>query len=217
MFDFPTCNQKWVYSFFALQIPKCASSSIQLIVGDRNLVFKHQDLIEARFGKHPLYKGVFNRRHVIPEHLFSVFRNQVWEFMSFCVVRNPIERVVSSYYFGREKKLHGVYGLRKDTSLDEYIRWLYENRKSKNILILLPQTTWSHNSIFPVEILRFENLQESWKNMLKKYQIQGLSDSLPHENQSQHGNWREEISAENLKMILDFTQKDTILYPELYA
>lgn len=216
-FDLPICNQKWVHSFFFLQIPKCASSSIHSVCGERNLIHKHRGLIEARFGKHPLYKGIFDRRHIVPEHLFQIFNGQVWEFMSFCVVRNPIRRVISSYYFGREKKLHGVYGLKEDTSLDEYIRWLYENRKSKNILILLPQIAWADNGIFPVEILRFENLQKDWKSLLLKYQIQGLPDSLPHENKSQHGDWREEISAESLKLILDFTQEDRILYPELYV
>ncbi len=179
VFDLPVCQQKWVYSFFALQIPKCASSSIQAATGERNLVHKHRGLIDARFGKHPLYKGVFDRRHIIPEHLFQIFKGQVWEFLSFCVVRNPIERVISSYYFGREKKLHGVYGLSETMTLDEYVRWLYNNRKRRDILILLPQTTWAKNSIFPVEILRFERLQQDWADFLKKHRIQGLPAEIP--------------------------------------
>ncbi|MBV6513619.1 MAG: hypothetical protein FMNOHCHN_03154 [Ignavibacteriaceae bacterium] len=128
-----------------------------------------------------------------------------------------MERILSSFYFGNQNKLNHVYGLRDGTTLSEYVKWLYNNRHRKDILILLPQTTWADNKIFPVEILRFERLKQDWADLLQKYQIQGLPDFLPHENQSQHKDWREEISGENLKMILDFTQEDRILYPELYV
>lgn len=204
----PTCQQKWIWSFFALQIPKCGTTSIQKACGQRNLVEKHRSLIENKYQNHPLYRGVFDMRHALPEHIISIFGRQVFEFFSFCCVRHPIERIISSFYFGREKKLHFAYGLPESTTLDEYIKWLYKNKNNKNILILLPQKTWSHNGIFPVEILRFEKLQESWKNMLKKYQIKDLPLTLPHENKSQHKDWREEISGENLKMVLDIYEKD---------
>lgn len=199
-----------------LQVPKCATTSISKAIGQRNLIEKHRKLIEEKYQKHPLYRGVFDVRHVLPVHCASIFGRQVLEFFSFCCVRQPIERIVSSYYFGREKKLHSVYGLPENTTLDSYIDWLYVNRKRKDVLILLPQTTWSHNNIFPVEVLKFEKLKESWAEMLKKHQINGLPP-LPHENKSQHKDWREEISGENLKKVLDFTYEDARLYPELYA
>lgn len=211
----PVCQQKWIHSMFFLSIPKTASTSVSSCLGDRNLIHKHRGLIQQRFGKHPLYRGVFDLRHLIPLHIENVFGRQVLEFFSFCCVRQPIERIVSSYYFGREKKLHSVYGLPENTTLDSYIDWLYANRHRKDILILLPQTTWTHNNVFPVEILRFENLSESWPEMLTKYQISNLPP-LPHENKSQHKDWREEISGESLKKVLDFTFEDCKLYPELY-
>ncbi len=213
----PVCQQKWVYSFFAFQIPKTASSSIQAAVGDRNLIFKHRGLIVQKFAKHPLYRGIFDTRHLLPQHCVEVFGRHVFEFFSFCCVRNPAERILSSFSFGKAKELWKVYdGLSSNTTFSEYVKWLHKNRHRKDILILLPQVTWADNKIFPVEILRFESLQENWRDMLKKHQINSLPDSLPHENKSQHGDWREEISAENLKMILDFTAEDYILYPELY-
>ena len=211
----PVCQQKWVYSFFFLQVPKTATTSISSICGERNLVEKHRRLVQDRFGKHPLYRGVFDVRHCLPEHLFSIFKGQVWEFLSFCVVRNPIQRLISSYYFGREKKLHKVYGLPESTTLDEYVRWLYNNKKRRDILILLPQVTWAKNSIFPVEILRFENLQQSWADFLQKYKIQGLPAEIPWENKTKDKQ-KLELTGESLKMTLDFTFEDHILYPELY-
>lgn len=211
----PVCQQKWVYSFFFLQVPKTATTSISSICGERNLVEKHRRLVQDRFGKHPLYRGIFDIRHCTPEHLFQIFKGQVWEFLSFCVIRDPIQRLISSYYFGREKKLHGVYGLPESTTLDEYVRWLYNNKKRRDILILLPQKTWAANNIFPVEILRFETLQQSWADFLNKHQIQGLPAEIPWENKTKDKK-NEDLSAESLKMALDFTFEDHILYPELY-
>ncbi len=216
MFDsLPVCQQKWVYSFFFLQVPKTATTSISSICGERNLVEKHRGLIQDRFAKHPLYRGIFDIRHALPEHLYAIFKSQVWEFLSFCFVRNPIERIVSSYYFGNQNHLNYVYGLLDNISLDGYVQWLYENRRRKDVLILLPQVTWAKNNIFPVEILRFENLSKNWADFVKKHKI-NLPTTLPHENKSQHKDWREELSAESLKMVLDFTFEDAILYPELY-
>ena len=216
MFDsLPACKQKWIYSMFALQIPKTATTSIQSASGERNLIYKHRGLIAEKFGKHPLYRGVFDPRHLIPQHVLEIFGKQVFEFLSFCVIRDPIQRIISSYFFGREKKLHFAYGLPENTTFDEYIRWLYKNKNDKNILILLPQNTWANNGIFPVEILRFENLQQEWKNFLQKHQIKGLPETLPWENKTKNKE-KMELSAENLKMLLDFTAEDRILYPELY-
>lgn len=218
MFDcIPTCQQKWIHSMIALQIPKTATSSVSLALKDRNLIHKHRGLLQERFAKHPLYRGVFNVRHAVPSHLAQIFGRKFFDFFSFAVVRHPIERLISSYYFGKQKKLWSVYGLQESTTLDQYISWLYDNKNSQNILILLPQTTWAANKDFPItKVLKFENLAEDWKNMLAEYKIAGLPDSLPHENKSQHKDWREEISAESLKKALDFTQKDRIFYPEFY-
>lgn len=212
----PVCQQKWIHSMFFLSIPKTASTSISSCLGDRNLIHKHRGLIQQRFGKHPLYRGVFDLRHLIPPHIENVFGRQVLEFFSFCVIRNPAERILSSFAFGKAKELWKVYdGLSSNTTLTEYIDWLYKNRHRKDILILLPQTTWAHNNVFPVEVLRFENLSNSWQSMLEKHQIKGLPP-LPHENKSQHKDYREEISGESLKKVLDFTFEDCKLYPELY-
>ena len=45
----------------------------------------------------------------------------------------------------------------------------------QDVLILKPQTTWTHSSVFrPTEILKLEELDKSWPKMLKDYNIQGL-------------------------------------------
>lgn len=194
VFDFlPEAKKKWVYSFFALQIPKCASSSIQKVCGERNLIYKHRGLIVEKFAKHPLYRGIFDTRHLIPEHLYSIFGKQVYDYFSFAVVREPIARLVSSWQFGKDKRLGKVYGLSDDTSFSEYVDFLHnaflEGRT--DILILRPQTEWTHNSVFrPTTVIRYENLNLEWANMLEEHKIEGLPTELPWENRSE----KEEIS-----------------------
>lgn len=212
-FDFiPEAKSKWVYSFIALQIPKCASSSIAACVGDRNLIQKHKGLIAEKFGRTPLYKGVFDTRHLLPSDIFAVFGRQVYDYFSFAVVREPIDRLVSSWKFGKKMKLGYLYGFSQGCSFSEYVDFLYESWENgrKDILILRPQTDWTHNSVFhPTTIIRYENLNSEWANMLEEYKIEGLPMELPWENRSE----KEEvtISAATRKLILTIYQKDEIL------
>jgi len=211
MFDaLPTAKRHWVYSMFFLEIPKSASSSLHNLLGERNLLKKHKGLIHNKFSSHPLFKGHFDTRHATPEMIRSVFSNQVNEFFSFAVIRSPIDRLASSYSFGKENRLWKLYDLPENISADSYIDWLYKSKKEKrqDILILLPQTTWTHSSIFrPTEVLRFENLQENWKSLLKKYDIKGLSETIPHLNASKRV--KEQIfSKESLSKIREIYRTD---------
>lgn len=178
MFDvIPLCEQKWVHSCIALQIPKSASTSISRCIGERNLVQKHHGLFQSTFGKNPLYKGVFDTRHVSPPEVFRIFGPQVFDYFSFAITRNPFERISSAWRFGRKMKLHGVYGLPEDCSFEQFVDFLYESWEAGrgDILILKPQTCWTHSSAFqPTEILKLEELEKSWPRMLKTYGIEGL-------------------------------------------
>ena len=172
-----TCENKWIHSLIALQIPKTASTSVSRCLRNRNLIEKHRGLFQETFGRNPLYKGVFDVRHAIPEHVFNILGRQVFDYFSFTIVRNPWWRVESAYLFGRKMKLHGVYGLPEDCSFKQFVDFLYESWEAnrQDVLILKPQTTWTHSAAFrPTEILRLEELEKSWPQMLKTYGIQGL-------------------------------------------
>lgn len=172
-----TCESKWIHSLIALQIPKTASTSISHCLGNRNLIEKHRGLFQETFGRNPLYKGIFDLRHCVPKHIFSILGRQVYDYFSFAVVRNPFQRIESAYLFGRKMKLHEVYGLPEDCLFEQFVDFLYESWEAnrQDVLILKPQTTWTHSSVFrPTEILKLEELDKSWPKMLKTYEIRGL-------------------------------------------
>ena len=218
MFDsLPTTDKQWVHSMIALQIPKTASTSLNTLIRGRNLLEKHKVLLYNKFSNHPLFRNHFDVRHATPEMLFSAFGRQVFDFFSFAVVRDPIQRLASSYSFGKENQLWKLYDLSENISADSYIDWLYKSKKDgrQDILILLPQTTWVNSSIFkPTETLRFEELSKNWKAMLEKHDIKGLPYELPHLNASKRQ--KEQIfSEESLSKIRDVYSKDyDLLYPD---
>ena len=221
MFDgIKPCENKWIHSFVSLQIPKTASTSISKCCGDRNLIQKHRSLFWATFGKNPLYRGVFDIRHAIPEHIISILGRQVYDYFSFAVVRNPYKRIDSAYLFGKKMKMHNIYGLSENCSFDEFVDFLYESwlEERQDILVLKPQTSWTHSSIFrPTRILRMEELEKEWPQMLKDYDIKGLPP-LTRENvvdRSQPLNWSKES---RLKVAAIFEEEfDLLKYSKTFS
>lgn len=204
----PTAKRHWIYSMIALQIPKTASSSIAKCLSERNLLEKHKGLIHNRFSLDPLYRGVFDTRHLIPQHIYSIFGRQVFDFFSFAVIRNPVERLKSAFFFGKQNDLWKVYGLSPEITPDKFIAWLWESRKRQDILILLEQSTWTKSEIFrPTEIIKFENLNESWRLMIEKHNIEGISKILSHENKSDRPN-EQVFSDVSLRIIEELYAKD---------
>ena len=189
MFDgLPECQQKWIHSMLFLSIPKTASTSITSCLKDRNLIEKHRNLIQDRFGKHPLYRGVFDVRHLLLFQCFEVFRTQMYDFFSFAVKRNPFSRLESAFSFGKRMELAKLYGLKQASSFEEFVNFLFEAWESgrQDILILREQAEWIFYENFRVtEVLSFEEIQKDWAKMLKNYSINSLPMEIPWENRSE--------------------------------
>lgn len=188
MFDaLPTAKHHWIYSMVSLQIPKTGSTSISKSLGQRSIFEKHKQLITQKFGRHPLYKGVFDLRHITPEHAYTIFGDKIRGFFSFAVKREPFSRTESAFLFGKKNKLGMIYGLDQDCSFEQFINFLFEKweQKAQDVLILRRETEWTHSMVFrPTTILSFENLDSDWAKMLKDHHIDGLPNKLPRENVS---------------------------------
>jgi hypothetical protein len=210
----PAAKDKWVWSMIFLRIPKCASSSIISCLKDRNLVWKHRGLFAQKLQKLPIYKGIFDTTHASPSECYQILGKQVFDYFSFTVVREPIQRLISAFFFGKQKKLWPIYNLSENCSFEEFVDFLYRAKEDgrNDILILRPQVDWADSKLFkPTVILKFEELQKGWQKMIEDYEIKELPLELPWENRSAKETIN--ISAATKKLILTIYEKDRILYP----
>ena len=111
-------------------------------------------------------------------------REKEWNptYTFFCIKRHPIDRALSSYYYGRCEKsywhnstnLHPDYNLLKNSSFDECVE-LLQARKLRH-QGWRPQHVWSceNNNIQADHVLRFENLEEDFQNFCSELDIPDL-------------------------------------------
>lgn len=104
------------------------------------------------------------------------------DFLSFCVIRNPYERLVSDYNMCKRYSSRFVKNI---SSFKEFVFWLKKNFKTaldneeKNHFLIshyLPQCKFAHiNNKCQVDfVMRFENLQEDWKKLCDLLKINSL-------------------------------------------
>jgi hypothetical protein len=126
-----------------------------------------------------------NRQHFtysILNHFDMIDDEMLDSCICFTVIRNPIDRLVSEYFW---LKRH------KKTTFKNFVtnEYLPKYRKAKNDIIkqhrhahFFPQYVYECD--FISDYLTFENLQEDWKIFIDKYDL-NLPDVLPHEKKSQ--------------------------------
>jgi len=138
-----------------IHIPKNAGSSIIKKLGIEN-IFIDKPLTEYK--KH--------------------YENYWSDYTKFAVVRDPIDRFISSYKFARMKESgwfsatgqegldkHNHYEICNQMNINEYLEYLYKNKAEWNIWNI-PQTFFIQNKNGEIEldyILRYENLIEDLK------------------------------------------------------
>ena len=88
-------NQRWILHVLFLRIPKNASSSMMQLLGNYNLIKKHEQKFISQADK-KVYKGWFDPTHATQEEVYKVLREDARKSFSFCIVRNPCLRLVFS-------------------------------------------------------------------------------------------------------------------------
>jgi hypothetical protein len=103
-------------------------------------------------------------------------------YTSFCIKRHPIDRALSSYYYGRCKKsywhnssnLHPDYTILKNSSFDECVELLRGGKLRHQGWS--PQHVWSceNNNLQVDYVLRFENLEEDFQGFCRELEIPNM-------------------------------------------
>ena len=191
------------YKFVFIAIPKTGSTTIRKVldqysdvisVGDRNSPYIHHT---------SAYK--------LKKHFEEVGWN--WdEYFKFAFVRNPWDRLVSSFNYQKkvvhEKEKYGI----DNPNYEDYKRFTKDNNFSSwmnpplkmgpNFKALVDES----NNFLMDFIGKFENLQEDFNTICDKIEIP--QQKLPHKNKTNHKHYTEYYDEETRQLVAKKFAKD---------
>lgn len=170
------------------RIPKNAGTSICDHLSHVNLLNFHKRDLREKF-KNPTY--------IKPDEFKnSLVGDNLRNYFSFCVVRNPWDRVVSAYFSGS-----------KDNSFSDFCK-----KGAKNYFGIGKQIDWTVGKYPPSQILHFENLRYEFSEMIKKHRILNVYFDLPCKNKTEHKHYSEYYDSETESIVADVFKEDIDLF-----
>ncbi|PHS71719.1 MAG: hypothetical protein COB22_06860 [Cycloclasticus sp.] len=178
-------KHSYLDEFVFIHINKTGGSSIEKAL---NIPFEHKTALEksAEIGQKN-----WNRK------------------LTFTVVRNPWDKVVSHYHYRVKTNQTDL----QDNPIEfkEWVKRAYGNQDAFYYDIpkmFMPQTNWisDKNGNFMIdEIIRFENLEREFNEVVKMI---GKKVSLPHIKNSNRGNFREYYDEETIEIVQKWFESD---------
>jgi hypothetical protein len=197
----------WVLHLLFYRIPKNASTSISDHLGNYNLIKKHEKRFHDQADKR-LYRGWFDPTHAKPNEVYNVFKREMANYFSFCIVRNPWDRAVSMYHFSLKNDLGRLYGLKTEMTFESFCELLLDYKDDPYFIASQNQIEWMHGYFPPKIHLRFENLKQEFTKMLLEYNITHISPDFPHKNATNHKLYTEYYNTNTKSLIKQVFEKD---------
>ena len=148
--------------------------------------------------------------HLTAQEKIELVGDRRWDrCLTFTIVRNPWDKVVSQYHYRLKTNQTDLND--ETIPFDECVRQAFSKRDSfyhDNPKFFLPQTDWitdQNGRILVDEIVHFENLDAEFSQVMKKL---GKRITLPHLRKSKHGHYRDYYDTETAAIIHDYFQKD---------
>lgn len=187
-----------------VHIPKCAGITMNQIIGLNNPKF---------FGNH--------YGHHYANFIKNKMKEKYQNYTSFCIIRNPWDRLWSSYNFMKS----GSEFIRKKNnnlnSFEDYIFDIYNTKKYLNVnsktngedLYYHKQSNWitNKNNEKIVDIIgKFEDLSSLVKTIEHDFNIDGLSQRFKntHSNKTKKVNYREVYNQSMVNKVSEMYQDD---------
>ena len=180
-------------NLFFIHIPKNAGSSIEEISYKKNILWGMKYFQENKKKIKPV-KQINGIWHIPPKYFKdNTYKNKIL----FSVVRNPYERIISEFKW--RKKINYIS---KNMDINDFIKENI-NKYKKNIFHydghFIPQSEFIYGYPQCDEILRFENLDSDFYNLLNKYKYPPMK--LLHENKSYGNTTVDSLNKDSIAII----------------
>jgi hypothetical protein len=174
---------------------------------DYNDQFKTIFIHIPKTGGTSIYKTLFgkvHRDHISLLYFKSYDLKKFNKYFKFCFVRNPYDRLVSSYFYIKNKNDHYTPLLEDCTTFSDFVIALSDKNKREvfmNIPHFLPQTSFlivDNNKLELDFIGRFENINHDFNVVSNKLNI---DQELIHSNKSKHNYYLDYYDSKLLKIV----------------
>ena len=219
-----------------IHIPKCAGTSILINFLNKSAFKNHiygttSNFIKLLYFKYNLTNYILHKlsflennnlidnKYLITHLPFKLYKKmgivnkkQINEYFSFSVVRNPYNRFFSMFKFLNDSLNF------TPMQFISYVEDIFKNKSSDNrYQFFQPQYKFIYskkNKLLVNELLRFENLEEEYKEMLKKNKLK--LTPLKHLNKSKEMNLNILYKTKGIKKrIYNLYKKDFLLFDYL--
>lgn len=182
-------NDKHKHSF--IHIPKCAGHSMQS------------------------EKWVGNTCHTTVKEFIE---NSEWreDYFSWTFVRNPLDRLLSSYFWVKREKYvfsdwHRQLTREHCKDFNTFVHWLNNANIEEDILLKPQYLHVTYDDVIKVNFIgRFENLSKDWSYVTNK--VIGKKIKLLHKNKTNHKHYMEYYNKELIQIVYNKYKKDFKLF-----
>jgi hypothetical protein len=185
-----------------VHIPKTAGSSIERSLKPyrdlRHLLIRRANKTLQSLRINSRIQGIDERTHALATEYAELLGASFETYFSFAIVRNPFDRMVSSYEFTKKR-----------TQLKDSFKEFVLSSSKK---ILLPQSDFvvdQNGEVMLSFVGKFETLSGDLEYISKKT---GLVLDLPHLNKTKHEHFSSYYDEETRMAVVDFYQNDFELF-----
>ena len=192
-----------------IHIPKNAGSSITQYFKSNFLESELKHWALSNQTKHETYFEIQKKGKNLSILKNFFFDASFLDFYKFAVVRNPYDRMVSLYFYLKQRHSQNLLEKNNVDSFDEFIyllensdSWIYNLYSTKLQLKYLVD----ENQIVAMNyICRFENIHQDLATVSKQI---GVNIKLPHENKSCHSSYKKYYTNNTKSIVSKYYSKD---------
>ena len=190
------------YEIIFVHIPKTAGNSISDAI--RSFPIKKRSVIDRAVARIRPQKIIQLAKHAKASEIKEIVGNVVWyKFFSFCVVRNPWDTMVSSYFWWLEKsqKWEPFYKARKEIERMEGFESFLMSKYGQDKINQITTDMWDYitdekGKVIVDCIVRFENIQDGWKVICSRVGVHGYDLKMLNCSQRREKGYRKYYTEE---------------------